>query len=180
MLKIELEWNNLNSILLRSAVTPVFPDSILQNLILRTRSCGSGFITQSSWGFHFHLTIMVRWKYFVPQLYQFRRGISGGPALKHLQMMHRGRRWGGAEWGGERRHSHSMMLWCNSWLFMIVRSPTHDHKIPNSPAHDRTTRSVEDETQNGHWNANRNPKRNQETIVLWLFSNFQMKRDLEQ
>ena len=31
-------------------------DFILQNLILRTRSCGNGFITQSSWGFHFHLT----------------------------------------------------------------------------------------------------------------------------
>ena len=44
-----------------------------------------------------------------------------------------------------------------------------------------TARSVEDETQIGHRNANRNPnpKQNQETTVLWLFSNFQMKRDLE-
>jgi len=40
-------------------------DSILQNLILRTRSCGTGFITQSSWVFHFHQTIMVGWKCFL-------------------------------------------------------------------------------------------------------------------
>jgi len=44
-------------------------DFVLQNLILRTRSCGTGFITQSSWVFHFHLTIMVSWKCCVPQLY---------------------------------------------------------------------------------------------------------------
>jgi len=41
-----------------------------------------------------------------------------------------------------------------------------------------TARSVEDETRNDRI-ANRNPKQNQETTVLWLFSNFQMKRDLE-
>ena len=41
-------------------------------------------------------------------------------------------------------------------------------------------RSVEDETRSGDRNANRNPKRDQETTVLWLFSNFQIKRDLEQ
>jgi len=34
-------------------------DFILQNLILRTRSCGSGFITPSSCVFRFHQTIMV-------------------------------------------------------------------------------------------------------------------------
>jgi len=43
-----------------------------------------------------------------------------------------------------------------------------------------TARSVEDETRNGDRNANRNPKRNHETTVLWPFSNFQVKRDLEQ
>ena len=43
-----------------------------------------------------------------------------------------------------------------------------------------TARSVEDETRNGHRNAKRNPNRNQETTFLRLFSNFQMKRDLEQ
>ena len=66
-------------------------DFILKNLILRTRSCGTGFVTQSGWIFHFHPTIMVGWKCFVPQLYQFRRGISGGPALKYFYMIH----WGG-------------------------------------------------------------------------------------
>jgi len=30
----------------------------LQHLILRTRSCGAGFITQSSWVFHFHSTMV--------------------------------------------------------------------------------------------------------------------------
>ena len=72
---------------------PVPGDFILQNLILRTRSCGTGFITQSRWGFHFHRTTIVRWKCFVPQLYQFPRGISGGPALKYFYMIHRGGRY---------------------------------------------------------------------------------------
>jgi len=54
---------------------------ILQNLILRTRSCCTGFITQSSWFFHFHLTT-------VPYLYQFRRGISGGPDQKYFYMIY--------------------------------------------------------------------------------------------
>jgi len=63
-------------------LTSCSKDFILQNLILRIISCGAGFITQSSWVFHFHLTIMVRWKFFAPQLYQLRRGISEGPALK--------------------------------------------------------------------------------------------------
>ena len=31
----------------------------------------------------------VMLKYFVPQLYQLRRGISGGPALEHFYMFHR-------------------------------------------------------------------------------------------
>jgi len=44
-------------------------DFILQNLILRTRSCGTGFITQSSWVFHFDMITMVSWKCFIPQLY---------------------------------------------------------------------------------------------------------------
>jgi len=61
------------------------------NLILRTRSCDTGFITQYSWFFHFPLTTLVRWKCFVPQLYQFRRGISGGPAL-NFYVIHRGGR----------------------------------------------------------------------------------------
>ena len=67
-------------------------DSILQNPILRTRSCGTGFITQSSWVFHFHQMNMIGWKCFVPQLYQFRRGISGGPALQYFNMILKGGR----------------------------------------------------------------------------------------
>ena len=63
---------------------------ILQNVILRTQSCGNDFITQSSWGFHFHQINMIGRKSFVPQLYQFRRGISGGPAFKYFYMIHRG------------------------------------------------------------------------------------------
>ena len=50
------------------------------------------FITQAGWVFHFHQTTLVCWKWFVPQLYQFRRGISGGPALKYFYMIHRGER----------------------------------------------------------------------------------------
>jgi len=68
-------------------------DFTLQNLILRTRSCDTGFITQSSWVFHFHPSIMVGWKCFVPQLYQLRRGISGGAILKYFDMIHNGGRY---------------------------------------------------------------------------------------
>jgi len=56
-------------------------DFILQNPILRTISCGNGFIPQSNWGFDFDQINMIGWKCFVPQLYQFRRGILGGAAL---------------------------------------------------------------------------------------------------
>jgi len=80
-------------------------DFILQNLILRTRSCGTGFITQSSWFFHYHLTTLVRWECFVPQLYQFWKGISGGPALKYFYMIHGG----GRMW-------HDDHLWHDRWL----------------------------------------------------------------
>jgi len=65
---------------------------ILQNPILRTRSCGTGFIAQYSWPFHFHQTTLVWWKCFVPQLYQFRKGISGRQALNFFYMIHRGGR----------------------------------------------------------------------------------------
>jgi len=87
---------NLSSWLVKSTCTILISRKcrtlILQNLIIRTRSCGTGFITQSMWFFHFHLTTLVRWKWFVPQLYQFRRGISGGPALKYFYMIDRGGR----------------------------------------------------------------------------------------
>ena len=67
-----------------------YEDCSVQNPILLTRSCGTGFITQSSWVFHFHQTTLVWWKCFVPQLCQFRRGISEGPALKYFNRIDRG------------------------------------------------------------------------------------------
>jgi len=60
-------------------------DFILQNLILRTRLCSNGFITQSSWLLHFHPTKMVGWKCVVPLRYQLRRGMLGAPALKYYR-----------------------------------------------------------------------------------------------
>jgi len=39
------------------------------------------FYYSTQLGFHFHLINMIRWKCFVPQLYQFRRGLSGVAAL---------------------------------------------------------------------------------------------------
>jgi len=54
------------------------------NLILRTRFCGTMFITEPSCLFDFHLTESVRWKWFVWAVYQFWKGISAGPALKYF------------------------------------------------------------------------------------------------
>ena len=71
-----------------------FPEIfILQNLILRTRSCITGFITQSGWVFHLHLTESVRRKWFVLAVYQFRNSISAGQALKYFYMIYRGGRY---------------------------------------------------------------------------------------
>jgi len=128
---------------------------ILQNLILRTRSCVTGRITQCSWVFHFrqttlvsskcfvtifflfppdhgqiffyfhlttiffyfHLTTLVWSKCFVPQLHQFRRGISGGPALKYFYMIH-----GGGRLYGHRqviqRQSSSRLFKCTQVVYM--------------------------------------------------------------
>ena len=44
-------------------------------------------ITQSSWYSHFTTATMVNLNFFVPQLYQIRRGMSGGPALKYFYMI---------------------------------------------------------------------------------------------
>jgi len=82
-------------------------------LILRTRSCGTGFITQSRWCFHFRLTTLVMWKCFVPQLYQFPRGISGGPALEYFYMTQRG--------GRLCRH---LTLKTSTSRVMVLRAPT--------------------------------------------------------
>ena len=54
------------------------------NLILRTRLCGTMFITQPSCLFYFHLTESVRRKWFVLAVYQFWKGISAGPAIKYF------------------------------------------------------------------------------------------------
>ena len=54
------------------------------NLVLRTRLCGTMFITQPSCLFDFHLTESVRRKWFVLAVYQFWKGISAGPALKYF------------------------------------------------------------------------------------------------
>ena len=63
----------------------------LQDLILRTRVCGTGFIPQHCWVVDFHLTKMVRRKRSVPDLYQLRKGKSKGLASKYFYMIHRGR-----------------------------------------------------------------------------------------
>ena len=65
-----------------------YGDFILQNLILRTRSCSISFITEPSWLLHFHPTKMVGRKSFVPLRYQLRRSILGGPTLKYVCMIH--------------------------------------------------------------------------------------------
>ena len=54
------------------------------NLILRTRLCGTMFITQPSCLLDFHLRESVRRKWFVLAVYQFWKGISEGPALKYF------------------------------------------------------------------------------------------------
>ena len=48
------------------------------------RLCGTMFITQPSCLFDFHSTESVRRKWFVLAVYQFWKGISAGPALKHF------------------------------------------------------------------------------------------------
>jgi len=87
-------------------------DFILQNLILRTRSCGTGFITKPSWLLHFQPTKMVGRKCFVPVRYQLRRGISGGPALKYFCMIYRvGRAMRGVSDSVGRRNV-LLSMWC--------------------------------------------------------------------
>ena len=47
------------------------------------------------------------------------------------------------------------------------------------PTYTNTARSVEDETRNGDRNANQNPDRNHETIVLGLSSIENLKRAIK-
>jgi len=105
-------WIDLEKVLYSSCSTNiqnhVLEIFVLQNLILRKRSCGTGIITQSSCVFHFHLTTLVCWKCFVPLLYQFRRGMSGARALNYFYMIHRG----GRTW-------RMPAFWCISTKFCV-------------------------------------------------------------
>ena len=54
---------------------------ILQNLILDTRLCSIGFITQHSWVSDFRLSNMVKRKRFVLAVYQYQKASRGGRPL---------------------------------------------------------------------------------------------------
>jgi len=62
---------------------------MLQDLIPRTRLCGTAFIFYPGWLIHFHPTKMVGRKCFVPVVYWLPEGKSVGLALKQVCMMHR-------------------------------------------------------------------------------------------
>jgi len=65
-------------------------DKLLQHLIICTKLCGIGSITQPGGPFQFHLTKIVRWKIFVPVRYQLPKdksvglvtGLSGAKATR--------------------------------------------------------------------------------------------------
>jgi len=67
-----------------------FPeDFMLQDLILRTRLCGTGFASQHCWVVDFCLINMFRRKCFAPIRYQLLKGKSAGLALQYFYMIHR-------------------------------------------------------------------------------------------
>jgi len=53
-------------------------DFSLQNLILRIRSCGTSFKTQSSWVFEFHLTEICQMEMFCTTVVPAPKGHLGG------------------------------------------------------------------------------------------------------
>jgi len=53
-------------------------DFILQNVILRTRSCSTGLITQHSWLLHFHLTEIFQTEFFCNTIVPASKGHLGG------------------------------------------------------------------------------------------------------
>jgi len=70
-------------------------DFMLQDLILRTRLCGTGFVPQHCWVVHFHPTKIVGWKCFVPVRYQLPKGKLAGLALQYFYIIHHS--WGRAD-----------------------------------------------------------------------------------
>jgi len=62
---------------------------MFRDLIVRTRLCVTGLITQSGWLFHFHRTKMIRRKHFVQNRYELPKGTSAGLALQCFYMIHR-------------------------------------------------------------------------------------------
>ena len=54
---------------------------MLQDWILRTRSCGTGFSTHLGWLIHFRHANMIRWKCSVQLRFQLPDGISAGLAF---------------------------------------------------------------------------------------------------
>ena len=105
------------------------------NLILRTRLCGTMFITQPSCLFYFHLTEPVRRKWFVLAVYQFRKGISAGPALKYFSWFIGA---GGIRWLMTKSSDYLITwssddctdCWPDVWEYLQheVAHPVHDHR----------------------------------------------------
>jgi len=61
----------------------------LRDLILRTKLCGTRLITQPGWLIHFRQINIIGRKYFVPVMYQLRKDVSAGLALKDFLMIHK-------------------------------------------------------------------------------------------
>ena len=70
-----------------------YKDFVLQNLILRTRLCGTGFLTQPNSVFISSKQKSVRCSWFVWTVYHFWKGISAGPALKYFTWSKGAFRW---------------------------------------------------------------------------------------
>ena len=105
----------------------IFHESILLIFQYKYLKSFTGFITQCGWVFYFQKTTLVLWKWFVPQLYQFRRGILGVPALTYFYMIHRGGcgRFpnGFSSWSYQRKHTHT----CTHTQVHTHTPSTHTH-----------------------------------------------------
>jgi len=106
-------------------------DFTLQDLILRTRFCDTGFIPHNCWVVDFHLTKMVRQKWFVPGLYQLQKGKSAELALKYFYMIHSVGRMTHSSW----RDSFEWRGWpLNIFTWFIVSGGwmSHDTRMEES------------------------------------------------